>query len=79
MPVTDLSLPNLQYLTTKQVFHCHVSFIYILKALEDLAYFIYYFSHNVLNNTNSPWITFGCSYAGALAGFFYYEKFLQFV
>jgi len=55
MPVSDLSYENLEYLTTRQ-------------ALEDLANFIYYYKN--LQNTSAPWITFGCSYAGALSAWF---------
>jgi len=49
----------LQYLTTKQ-------------ALGDLAYFIDYFRTEVLGNqgNESLLVTFGCSYAGALAAWF---------
>ncbi|KAF6021118.1 hypothetical protein EB796_020571 [Bugula neritina] len=52
-PVTDLSTPNLKYLSSEQ-------------ALEDLAYFIT--SMNSRMDLNSAkWIAFGGSYPGSLA------------
>ncbi|XP_067948352.1 putative serine protease K12H4.7 [Watersipora subatra] len=52
-PVSDLSTPNMKYLTSEQ-------------ALEDLANFITTTSAK-MNLTGSKWITFGGSYPGSLA------------
>jgi len=54
-PFNSLSTENLRYLTTSQ-------------ALEDLAYFIQYFSQE--KEIENPWFTIGCSYAGALSAWF---------
>ena len=55
----SMSFANLKYLNSEQ-------------ALSDLAYFIQFIKKNQLYgvNTNTPWITVGGSYAGAMAAWF---------
>ena len=62
IPVSDLSVENLKYLTVAQ-------------ALEDLAFFINWCQNN--NNLsigqNRKWISYGGSYPGALSAWFRYK------
>jgi lysosomal Pro-X carboxypeptidase len=68
-PFDNLSNDNLRYLTSEQAYDADLLRLTIY-SLADLAVFIQWVKSQTDDADNSPVVTFGCSYSGALAAWF---------